>query len=70
MGYISGYIDSVVQKQPVDGQKALCFPPAGNSYDQDILVVVKWLNDHPEKLHLLKPDAIEQALADAFPCDN
>ena len=44
-----------------------CVPDPSNLEEQ-VLMVVKYLNDHPEKLH--EPDLvlIRQALVDAFPC--
>ncbi len=46
---------------------SLCIPDPSN-FEAQILVVVKYLNDHPEKLD--EPDLalILQALGDAFPC--
>ncbi len=46
---------------------SLCIPDPSN-VEAQVLVVVKYLNDHPEKLN--EPDfaLILQALGDAFPC--
>ena len=32
-------------------------------------VVVNWLNNHPEKLHLAAQSLVAYALAEAFPCN-
>lgn len=39
-----------------------------NTVGQAIRVVLKFLQDHPEKLHLRATDLAEQAMAQAFPC--
>ena len=46
---------------------SLCVPDP-NNIEAQVLVVVKYLNDHPETRH--EPDfaLILQALGDAFPC--
>src|ERR1035438_8340779 len=41
--------------------------PHGSTVMQEIRVVVKFLQDHPEKLNLRDTDLIETALAQAFP---
>ena len=38
------------------------------TYGQQLRVVVKYLQDHPEELHLRNTALVEKALAKAFPC--
>lgn len=44
-----------------------CIPDEA-SVGQLARVVVKWLRDHPEKLHELKSFLVMEALKEAFPC--
>lgn len=69
LGYISGYVDGMSVESVRTGVNRYCAPETGATYDQYVLIVQKWLKDHPEKLHTPKMMAIEQALADAFPCE-
>jgi hypothetical protein len=43
-------------------------PSEGSTVGQAIRVVFKFLQDHPEKLHLRASELTERALAQAFPC--
>jgi len=42
--------------------------PEGAPYGQMARVVVKWLREHPQRLHELKSSLIMEALRDGFPC--
>jgi hypothetical protein len=42
--------------------------PEGTTMIQNVRVVVKWLRDHPERLHERADTLILQALKTAFPC--
>jgi hypothetical protein len=42
--------------------------PAGVTWEQDRLILVKWLKDHPENLHYAAPSLVAAAYAEAFPC--
>jgi hypothetical protein len=44
-----------------------CFPP-GVSNAQSIRIVIKYLRDHPEKLHFKAPSLINAAWKEALPC--
>lgn len=48
--------------------KPVCFPEQGIAVEQAVRVVLKYLNDHPEKLHMDDAILVAVALADAFPC--
>lgn len=43
-------------------------PPDGINLGQSQQIVVKWLNEHPEQLHLPASDLVRRALESAFPC--
>lgn len=47
--------------------QGICIPD-GVSVFQMAQVVVKWLKEHPEKLHELKNGLIDEAIGKAFPC--
>ena len=40
------------------------------THGQGARVVLKYLNDHPEKLNLRRDRLVEAALAQAFPCEK
>jgi Rap1a immunity proteins len=42
--------------------------PDSASFGQIVKVVRKWLDNHPEKLHLGSTSLVAAALQDAFPC--
>jgi hypothetical protein len=42
--------------------------PAGGTYGQYVKVVLKFLRDHPERLHEHRRNLVEDALQNAFPC--
>lgn len=45
-----------------------CLPNDGIKLGQAERVTVKWLQDHPEKLHLAGDVLVGMALQDGFPC--
>ena len=45
----------------------ICFPQ-GVTVKQSIRVFLKYMDDHPEKLHLQAPNLIYESLISAFPC--
>lgn len=45
----------------------MCVPPEVQ-LGQEVKVVVKYLNDHPEKLHTNAVPLVQGALEIAFPC--
>ncbi len=66
-GFIIGAADSFNCKQPIlDGFR--WHSPKGAKAGQIEKVVVKYLNEHPEKLHLSASSLVAAALSEAFPC--
>lgn len=63
-GMCRGLIEGVSDISP-----KVC-PPNGATYGQEYRVVLKYLQDHPEELHLRDTDLIEKALTQAFPCHS
>jgi len=76
-GYCSGWATGVVegvslseaQHQIPRGAQLVC-APKGNSPNQMVQIVRKYLADHPEKEHIPMTMIATQALAGAFPCTD
>lgn len=74
MGFVTGVFDSLTQNMaagPVLLKKSMhtiVCAPAGVTYDQAIRVVLKFLQDHPERLHERRYTLVRDALWRAFPC--
>ena len=47
---------------------AVSCPPAGTTPTQARLIVEKYMQDHPENLHLPAQDIVFAAAEQAFPC--
>lgn len=75
VGYVQGVIDDhfncqlneVSSTAAFDPAKHFCLPD-GVSPNQAVRVVVKWLEDHPARLHEGAIDLVMSALKDGFPC--
>jgi hypothetical protein len=61
-GFCRGIVEGVSDASP-----KVC-PPKDSTYGQSDRVVVKYLQDHPEELHMKNSTLVETALAKAFPC--
>jgi hypothetical protein len=74
VGYLGGFIAGAIvtekfyQAQSHSLPLSMCLPKDGITGDQEILIVVKWLGDHPQFLHLNAAFLVEQAFQEAFPC--
>lgn len=53
---------------PPEKRRPIFCSPDGGSYGQYVKVVLKFLRDHPERLHEDRRNLVEEALQDAFPC--
>jgi Rap1a immunity proteins len=76
-GYVAGIINAWVLAQNIfalDPPKwiapelTFCLPPIGATREQVVLIVKKYLLDHPEKLHFDGTSLVLFALHGAFPC--
>lgn len=68
IGYITGVVDGGTVGS---GYKAKTFPvctPEGATREQLVRVVLKYGDDHPERLHLPAVAFVIEALANAFKC--
>jgi hypothetical protein len=74
-GYVAGVMDTQVtlfnslnaatnQQRP----SLYCLPKGGIEVGQAVRVTIKWLKDHPEKLHIAGDILVGLALQEAFPC--
>jgi Rap1a immunity proteins len=72
-GWATGIVEGVslaeVQHQIPRGAQLVC-APEGNSPDQTVQIVRKYVSDHPEKEHIPMTVIATQALAGAFPCTD
>ncbi len=73
MGLLRGIADTMalwgsLDHGPVDASAFHGCLPDSLKTIQLARIVVKYLNDHPEKLHLPDTRLVMMALADAFPC--
>jgi len=75
-GYVAGAMDAnntflnsmQAAKKEVHLQPMYCLPQNGIEIGQAVRITVKWLRDHPEKLHQDGVNLVWRALSDAFPC--
>lgn len=61
-GFCRGLIDGVSHASP-----KVC-PNEEVTHGQETRVVLKYLQDHPEELHLVNAVLVDKALSKAFPC--
>ena len=66
-GVCTGFIGGVDQMLQLEVPRTICVPNA-STVGQEVQVALKYLNDHPEKLHLLGATLIRSALFQAWPC--
>jgi len=67
VGYINAYRELAAMLPESAGIK-LCLPAPGVGNEQFIKIVLKYLDQHPEKLHLPAAQLIYDATDEAFPC--
>ena len=68
-GYIIGVFDAAVTLARWEGFAEYICPPEGVTSGQLQKVVVKHLNEHPEKLHFAADSLVLNVLTEAFPCE-
>ncbi len=66
-GFLNGIVDVHGEKTAIYGHRT-CLP-LSITIRQMRDIVVKWLEDHPEKLQLLAHGLVGEALSEAFPCE-
>ena len=69
LGWINGAVQAASDTVSLEKEKPdYCTPKFGGSTGQYTAVYMKFLRDHPEKLHLPAIYLFHQAMAQAFPC--
>jgi len=63
-GMCRGVVMGVIEVSP-----KVC-PSEGVTLAQAVRIVLKFLQDHPERLHLRGSELAEDALSKAFPCSR
>jgi len=69
VGYVTGVLDGFLSFQSWRPSKVnqICLPEAVEA-GQAVKMVMKYIDAHPEELHLPAPDIVWAAMHDAFPC--
>ncbi|PTU01700.1 hypothetical protein DBR45_16165 [Pseudomonas sp. HMWF031] len=69
VGVIQGTLDTLDLAHAVfKSPKAVCQPDGGISMLQTMRVVVKFLKEHPDRLHLNESGLVTTAMWTSFPC--
>ena len=68
-GFVYGYATSYVTFGAEPNDQGICFS-AGHTNAQHVRIIYKYMQDHPEKLHLDKGILVNDALHEAFPCSS
>jgi hypothetical protein len=68
VAYVSGAFDMLRLLNDFMDLKAVCAPANGLSNDQLSRVVVKWIENNPERMHESARMAVFAAVREAFPC--
>jgi hypothetical protein len=63
--YLRGFLDGFLEDT---AQESLCLPRGSVTLGQHILIIKKFMREHPEELHKSAPEIIERALFIAYPC--
>jgi hypothetical protein len=71
LSWVSGAVQAASGTVSLEREKPdYCTPEFGGSTGQYVAVYLKYLRDHPEKLHLPSIYLFHQAMAEAFPCKS
>ncbi|PJI40399.1 Rap1a/Tai family immunity protein [Ferrovibrio sp.] len=66
-GYTAAMTDTILVLDVLDRGPKICMPQ-GVQLEQVVLVITKYLNDNPDKLHIIGSTLASRAIVDAFPC--
>ncbi len=67
--YLTGFVAaSNLYQDLLGGEGLICFPDQGITTAQLARIVVKYINDRPESLHIDKDTLTGEAVMKAFPC--
>jgi hypothetical protein len=70
VSYIAGFLSGVGNQAILSGSKPLFCLPKGVSNGQVVSVFTRYLNEHPEQLHIDVPSLLVFSLGNAFPCEE
>lgn len=68
ISYVDGAHDMLRMLSDGLELRIICTPKAGLSTDQTVRIVLKWIEQHPERMHQTARVAVFSALQEAFPC--
>lgn len=69
LAYLEGFIGAHDMMVALGSRPVVC-PPQGVNLGQAMRVVVKYMRDHPERMHMAFVTLVGPALFNAFPCRN
>jgi hypothetical protein len=67
--WLSGFADGIQTTEILAGKNVVCVPQDLNN-EQAMRVVIKYMKDHPDQLHLPALALALRALKEAFPCEE
>jgi Rap1a immunity proteins len=71
VGLCLGYIDGVIDRNDLAYvHKSVVCVPSDVTNGQEEQIVMKYLNDHPERLHYAAALLVLEAMHQAFPCQD
>ena len=71
VGWVNGFVQgSALTVSYAVEYPDFCLPSEGGSVGQYIAVFNRYLEEHPERLHLAAAQLFREALAEAFPCST
>lgn len=70
VGYLSGSLDGIRLMQKTTGTIILCEPPQGVTIPQWIAIIRRYLDQHPDQLHLVAASLVPKLVNGAFPCQS
>jgi len=66
---LQGYLDYKLQNDLYENILRACKPP-NVTVEQVVKIFIKYLDNHPEKLHLLPATIVHFSLSEVFPCNR
>lgn len=67
-GYCVGLVSGIAETIISSDSPTACFPKSSVTREQTVRIVVKYLNNHPEQLHLSASSLVMVSFEEAFPC--
>jgi hypothetical protein len=67
-GFCDGWTRGYVEAMMLQSHPPAC-PPQTSTTDQGVHIIMKYIKDHPEQMHLPTPIIAMRAFKSAFPCE-